>query len=135
MCVIQVRVDQAKRDTFISRSSDFRPRPFDQRIGGEGRPVDDLINLRRGDSGLAANLLHPVEDHICRGNIDRQHFGRKRSCADLMHDIGKRPADINAKPDRLLGYGATRRSIQATLDMACEHSTRDLRFLSAFPTL
>jgi hypothetical protein len=79
-----------------------RAAPFDQRIGGQRRAVDDLADLRRADPRLGADLMHPVDNRILGGGIGGQHLGRMAGPRQFQHHIGESAADIDAEPDCVL---------------------------------
>ena len=77
----------------------LRTTPLNQRVGRQGGAVDDLVNFAWSDTRLGADLMHPINDRILRGDIGSQHFSRERHTVFLQHYVSKGAADIDAKTD------------------------------------
>jgi len=72
--------------------------------------VNDDIDFRRRDPGIADSDGDAIEDRLLRRRIIRQYLGRKKLAAHVEHDIGKGAADVGAQADILAGpHGSTLR--------------------------
>ena len=82
----------------------FRTAPFDQRIGGQGRAVNDLANVASRDPGLGADLLNTAHNRLFGCGMGGEHLGGTKGRAGLQHDIGESAANVDAKPGRALRH-------------------------------
>jgi len=59
--------------------------------------VDDLGQVGRGDPGLGADLMHPVDDRVLGRGIGGQHLGRETFAALFQNHVGKGAANVYAQ--------------------------------------
>ena len=67
-----------------------RPLPFEQRVGGHGRAMDDGIAGGRGQSP------QPFQHRLCRIRGSREHLEGLQAPVLVHHEIGEGAADVNA---------------------------------------
>ena len=82
------------------------PPPFDERVGGQGRAVNDLGDGARCHACLGANAVQAVDDRLLRRSMGRQHLGRDHPAFGFKHEIGKCTADIDTEPIGLRSHTA-----------------------------
>ena len=78
-----------------------RAAPFDQRIGGQRRAMNDDVDLGQGNARRFGHNGDPVEDRLFRRGVVGQNLGRIELPADVKRDVGERAADIGAQTDVL----------------------------------
>ena len=59
--------------------------------------MNDLADIRRGDTRLLAHLLRAIYNGLFGGCIGGQHLGRVSPTAKFQHNIRKSAADIDAQ--------------------------------------
>ena len=80
---------------FGGDQSGFRPAPFDQRVGGQGRSVNDLTNVSGRDPRLGADLMHPIDDRVFGCAVGCENLDRMLHLPLLQYDIGEGSANID----------------------------------------
>ncbi|MNU85971.1 hypothetical protein D3C71_757250 [compost metagenome] len=75
--------------------------PFDQRIGGKRRAVNDRVDFGKLDTGDFGDLPDALDDRIFGIGIVGQHFDRMERDAYLHRNVGEGATDIDTDPDLL----------------------------------
>ena len=70
---------------------------LDDGIGGEGRSVDDQVDILRVNAGFRQHFGNAVEDAFFRGLAGRQDFARDIGRRALQHHVGERAANIDCQ--------------------------------------
>ena len=91
------------------------PPALDNGIGRQRRAVNDLPDGAGANPGLAACLMHAVDDRVLRGRIGGKNLGQELLAFALQHDVGKGPADVNAESDGARSHVVSPRRISEGL--------------------
>ena len=97
--VLGAHLDDVSK-TLRRHEGDARAAPFDQRVGGQRRAVDDAIEVGGTHAGLSATVARPSRIACSGARMGRQRLGRVQPTGDVEHDVGESAADIGAKTDR-----------------------------------
>jgi hypothetical protein len=85
------------------QETDLRPFPLEQRVGGDGRAVNDRFGLGEKPAEVGAELRgqerEPVDQSDRRVRRRRGAFGDREGAALVDEDeVGERAADVDADP-------------------------------------